>query len=114
VGINVLPRSAEATDGGEFRSGFACLQELGESSAPQALLRIAPVLLGELLRFQSQGLAPRLADWARRDVMAGRRVSAGDHQGVAEGIDAGGELLLRDNTGLLHRIASGEVSVRPC
>ena len=55
-----------------------------------------------------------LADWARRDVLAGRRVTAGERQGVAEGIDAGGELLLRDDAGSLHRIASGEVSVRPC
>jgi BirA family biotin operon repressor/biotin-[acetyl-CoA-carboxylase] ligase len=117
IGINVLPLHGSGSGSGSdegFRSGYACLQELGEPSAPQALLRIAPLLLRALLRFQAEGLAPLLATWARRDVLAGRRVTAGERQGVAEGIDAGGELLLRDDAGTLHRIASGEVSVRPC
>lgn len=117
IGINVLPLpgSGAASGSGEgLRSGYACLQELGEPGAPQALLRIAPALLLALLRFQAEGLAPLLAAWARRDVLAGRRVTAGERRGVAEGIDSGGELLLRDEAGSLHRIASGEVSVRPC
>lgn len=117
IGINVLPLHGSGSGSGSdegFRSGYACLQELGEPSAQQALLRIAPLLLRALLRFQAEGLAPLLATWARRDVLAGRRVTAGERQGVAEGIDAGGELLLRDDAGTLHRIASGEVSVRPC
>lgn len=117
IGINVLPLHGSGSGSGSdegFRSGYACLQELGEPSAPQALLRIAPLLLRALLRFQAEGLTPLLATWARRDVLAGRRVTAGERQGVAEGIDAGGELLLRDDAGTLHRIASGEVSVRPC
>lgn len=117
IGINVLPLPGSPAGSGSdegLRSGYACLQELGEACALQALMRIAPHLLRALLRFQTEGLAPLQTAWARRDVLAGRRVTAGERQGVAEGITTGGELLLRDATGALHRIASGEVSVRPC
>ena len=59
-------------------------------------------------------LAPLLPAYAGRDVLAGRRVSAGERQGTVLGIAPGGELRLRDDAGQVHLIASGEVSVRPC
>lgn len=112
IGVNLRPPRGE---GGEFRTGYACLDELEPGiTAPGALQRIAPAVLAALQRFEREGLAPLLAAYARRDVLAGRRASAGDLVGRVTGIAPGGELCLRDDAGQTHRIASGEVSVRPC
>jgi BirA family biotin operon repressor/biotin-[acetyl-CoA-carboxylase] ligase len=112
VGINIRPPQGAA---GDFRSGYACLTELDDGlSAPAALQRVAPALLAAVQRFQQQGLAPLLPAYAGRDVLAGRRVSAGERRGTVLGIAPGGELRLRDDAGQVHLIASGEVSVRPC
>jgi BirA family biotin operon repressor/biotin-[acetyl-CoA-carboxylase] ligase len=115
VGINLgLPQA----DPAEFRTACACAEELvgDRVAAPPLLHRVAPALLGELLRFEREGLAPRLAAYAQRDVLAGRRVGTGTGglTGLCLGIAADGELRLRDDTGQEHRIGSGEVSVRPC
>ena len=37
---------------------------------------------------------------------------AGEWRGTAEGISDGGDLLVRDETGVLREVNSGEVSVR--
>lgn len=112
IGINLHPPRGE---GGEFRTGYACLDELEPGiTAPAVLQRIAPAVLAALQRFEREGLAPLLAAYARRDVLAGRRASAGDLVGRVTGIAPGGELCLRDDAGQTHRITSGEVSVRPC
>ena len=111
VGLNVLPR-AEAGEVG-LNHGYACLQELeAQASAPAALARAALPLVRALKQFESQGFAPLRAAYARRDLLRGRAVttSAPDSlEGVAEGVDANGALLLR--CGALHRVVSGEVSV---
>ncbi|MBN1136311.1 MAG: biotin--[acetyl-CoA-carboxylase] ligase [Anaerolineae bacterium] len=61
--------------------------------------------------------APRLhAEWAKRLVTLGRMVtvSTGDAtwEGVAEGVDADGALLVRRIDGSLERIIAGDVTVR--
>lgn len=116
IGINLrAPRQDGNDEPGEFRSGYASLAEFSKAATPPAVLQqVAPAVLAELQRFEREGLAPRLAAYARRDVLAGRRVTAGDFTGLAEGIAPGGELLLRDDSGRRHLIGSGEVSVRPC
>jgi len=110
VGLNVLPQPDEG-----YSQGCACLQELdAQASAPQVLARVAEPLLRALLGFQAAGFAPLAAAYARRDVLRGCPVSttlAGLPEGRAEGVDAQGALLLRH--GALHRVVSGEVSVRP-
>lgn len=113
VGINL---GAPQADPAEFRTASACVGELvgDDVAGPPLLHRVAPALLGELLRFERDGLAPRLAAYARRDVLAGRRVGAGEVTGLCLGIAADGELRLRDDAGREHRLGSGEVSVRPC
>ncbi|MDE2369659.1 MAG: biotin--[acetyl-CoA-carboxylase] ligase [Burkholderiales bacterium] len=109
VGINVLP---QATQG--LAHGYACLQEIdAEASAPAALARVAAPLVLALRRFESQGFAPLVADYARRDLLVGQTVTtslAAVPEGVAEGVDAQGALRVR--CGDLHRVVAGEVSVR--
>ena len=109
VGLNVL-----AQDTRDLSSGFACLHELdANSSAPQVLQRVAAPLVRVLLRFEREGFAPFVDAFQRRDVLLGRTVSTTAPQvgeGVAEGVDAHGALRVRADG--LHRLVSGEVSVR--
>jgi BirA family biotin operon repressor/biotin-[acetyl-CoA-carboxylase] ligase len=112
VGLNIAPQTL---DGASFSQGLACLQELDTAARPpQTLHRLALPLLHALLRFEAEGFAPLVAAYARRDVLRGGEVTttaAGLPQGRAEGVDAQGALLVRQ--GQVHRVVSGEVSVRP-
>ena len=112
VGLNVLPRDEVSELG--LNHGYACLQEIdAQASAPALLAHIALPMVRALKDFESMGFAPLVEAYARRDLLQGRAVttSAPDSlEGVAEGVDANGALLLR--CGSLHRVVSGEVSVR--
>ncbi|MDP1899183.1 MAG: biotin--[acetyl-CoA-carboxylase] ligase [Rubrivivax sp.] len=109
VGLNVAPQAVQG-----LSHGFACLQELLPAiTAPAVLERVAEPLVRELLRFQAGGFAPCAVAYARRDLLRGQAVTTTlDEvpQGVAEGVDERGALLVRD--GGLHHVVSGEVSVR--
>ena len=109
VGLNVLPQQVEG-----LAHGYACLQEIDpDANAPATLARIAEPLVRALLTFEKQGFLPRRAAYARRDLLLGQAVtttSPDAREGVAEGVDEQGALRVR--CGELHRIVSGEVSVR--
>ena len=72
-------------------------------------------LLGMLVQFEQEGLAPFLAPWACLDALKGRasRVWQGESSiaGYARGVDAEGALLLEVD-GQVRRFNSGEVSLR--
>ena len=114
VGLNVAPQPGGGIDTEGLAHGYACLQELDPlASAPRALAAVARPLVLALQRFESEGFAPSVAAYARRDLLRGQRVctSAPDAlDGVAEGVDEQGALCVR--SGGLHRVVSGEVSVR--
>jgi BirA family biotin operon repressor/biotin-[acetyl-CoA-carboxylase] ligase len=86
---------------------------------PTARNQLAGNLLGHLLRalreFEIQGLEGFLEEWRERDIFAGREVvlqmPQGEVNGVAQGVDTSGALLLAGNNGL-QRYHSGEVSLR--
>ncbi|MDP1646629.1 MAG: biotin--[acetyl-CoA-carboxylase] ligase [Rubrivivax sp.] len=109
VGLNVLPQAHEG-----LTQGYACLQEVdAQASAPAALARVAEPLVRAVLRFQAHGFAPLLAAYSRRDVLRGQPVRTTQPdvpQGVAEGVDEHGALRVRCDG--VHRVVSGEVSVR--
>ena len=81
--------------------------------------QLAGALLDELLsmlgQFERQGFAAFRAAWSALDALRDRpvRALAGDSAmiGTARGVDADGALLL-ENAGRIHRVISGEVSVR--
>jgi BirA family transcriptional regulator, biotin operon repressor / biotin---[acetyl-CoA-carboxylase] ligase len=108
VGLNVRPQTFEGLE-------VACLAEIEPAlTAPAALERVAEPLVRALQRFEREGFAPLVGRYARRDVLAGQPVHttvAEAADGVAEGVDASGALCVRAG-GALHRIVSGEVSVR--
>ncbi len=112
VGVNVAPQADIKAD--TLSSGYACLQEINpQASAPAALAQVAVPLVRALKSFESQGFAPLAAAFARRDLLRGHNVmtSGGEAiEGLAQGVDAQGALLVR--CGELHRVLSGEVSVR--
>ena len=109
VGLNVL---AQPTP--KLPHGYACLQELhAGTSAPAVLAQVAGPLISALKRFESEGFAPHVAAYAQRDLLLGQPVTTSQADlpaGVAEGVDERGALRVR--CGTLHRVISGEVSVR--
>lgn len=113
IGLNVHP---QADDG--LSHGLASVDELDPAATPPAVLaRVAGPLVRALQRFEADGLAAFAADFARRDLLAGRALrteGANTLTGTGAGIDAGGALQIRGTDGTLHSVASGEVSVRPC
>jgi BirA family biotin operon repressor/biotin-[acetyl-CoA-carboxylase] ligase len=119
VGLNVGPQPAG--DGGAsapLSHGWACVQEIEPAATPPAVLaRVAEPLVRAVLDFERHGFAPLAHRYARRDLLRGRLVSttrADVPSGVAEGLDEHGALLVRTvPAGELHRVVSGEVSVRP-
>ena len=115
VGLNVAPQPADdgrSADG--LAHGYACLQELDpQASAPRALAAVARPLVLALQRFESEGFAPCVPAYARRDLLRGQHVRTTAPEalkGLAEGVDEQGALCVR--SGALHRVMSGEVSVR--
>jgi BirA family biotin operon repressor/biotin-[acetyl-CoA-carboxylase] ligase len=63
--------------------------------------------------FQADGKLALQAAWEARSLMGGRRISArtpdAAREGTAEGIDAAGHLLLRQDDGVLVRLTSAEI-----
>ena len=109
VGLNVLPQAIEG-----LAHGYASLQEIDSAaSAPAALARVAVPLVQALQRFEHAGFAPLAAAFAERDLLRGHAVTTtlpDLPHGVAEGVDEQGALRVRSEG--LHRVVSGEVSVR--
>lgn len=127
VGLNVRPQSpsespsespaaphAVAPAAG-LTHGYACLQEwLPGIEAPQALARVALPLARALRQFEGAGFAPLMPAFAARDLLRGQAVTTTGEpalQGLAQGVDADGALLVQ-TAHTLHRVHSGEVSVR--
>jgi len=115
VGLNIA--APEPTGDALLSMPRACLQELQPGlTAPAALARVAAPLLQALLRFEAEGFAALVQSYARRDLLRGQAVytfGQAELRGHAEGVDADGALCLRDlQSRHVHRIVSGEVSVR--
>ncbi|MDP4301175.1 biotin--[acetyl-CoA-carboxylase] ligase [Leptothrix discophora] len=117
IGLNIAAEPPQADAAGAtpvYGSGYAGLAELIPGiTAPEALHRIAGPLWRALQAYERDGLAPLLAAWSARDVLAGRPVQAGAAQGIAEGVATDGSLRIRTADGARATVHSGEVSVRP-
>jgi BirA family biotin operon repressor/biotin-[acetyl-CoA-carboxylase] ligase len=109
VGINIT-----APDATGLSTPPAGLDELLPTvDAPTALAQIAAPLVRAIQTFEVHGFAPFQAAFNTLDALAGVSVSLSDGvQGVAQGVDASGALLLHTVHGV-QRITSSEVSVRP-
>ena len=109
VGINL--KAPAATDNPIAPIG---LLELDTQWTPARVLQhLAQPLVEAVLAFDRQGFAPFQASFQARDVLRGQAVTLSDgQQGVAQGVNAKGELLLAQGDRLV-KVNSSEVSVRP-
>ncbi len=115
IGINIAPRPSEG-----LSTAPAALRELLPSaSAAQALQSLVAPLLRDVLLFEREGFAAFASRFAARDALRGRTVAlqgsvdvALGHDGVAQGVDVKGALLVHTAVGV-QAINSAEVSVRP-
>jgi BirA family biotin operon repressor/biotin-[acetyl-CoA-carboxylase] ligase len=81
--------------------------------------RLAGTVISELIEvlaeFEHAGFTPLMEEWRRHDIVQGQPVvvltAHGEETGVACGIDAGGALLVENETGL-RRYLSGDVRLR--
>lgn len=108
VGLNV-------TDQGHLPAIAAVNEFLPQATPANVLARVGPELAQALRDFESRGLSAFADEFAARDLLAGAGVITTDPacpEGVATGVAPDGALLVQRD-GQLHRIVSGEVSVRP-
>lgn len=112
VGLNISERVCQGAS--DMRTPPAWAREIDPGwDAPTVLSRLALPLVRTVLRFQELGFAPVRASWLARDAFAGRAVRLSDGtEGMAQGVDERGALLVHTSTGL-KTIDSAEVSVRP-
>jgi BirA family transcriptional regulator, biotin operon repressor / biotin---[acetyl-CoA-carboxylase] ligase len=125
VGINIAPQPAQG-----LSTAPAALQELQPGmTAAHALERVAAALLRDVLLFERDGFAAFVSRFAARDALLGRNVvvmaaaqgapvpsqhdaARASLEGVAQGVDDRGALLVATATGV-QAVSSSEVSVRP-
>ena len=109
VGVNVLTR--------QFPDHFATPPtSLALQHGEVDRERLAAELIdhiGQLVgAFEREGMAAVADELESRDFLRGRSVTANGVRGVAAGIDDRGRLLVRDGSGALQPIISGEVTWR--
>ncbi len=116
IGLNVNAEAADFPAG--LRATATSLNiETGQSYSRAALLA---ALLNEaeplLARWEEAGLKPFLDEWAGADLLRGRAVTltqgADERHGRADGIEPDGSLRLRDSSGSIRLIHSGDVHIR--
>jgi BirA family biotin operon repressor/biotin-[acetyl-CoA-carboxylase] ligase len=99
------------------RNPVAWMRQLDDAAtAPATLTLAATALVGALKLFELRGFAAFARRFEARDLLRDRAVVTTRPdlaEARAQGVDEDGALLLRDARGL-HRLDSGEVSVRPC
>ncbi|MDI1244585.1 MAG: biotin--[acetyl-CoA-carboxylase] ligase, partial [Rhodoferax sp.] len=110
IGVGLNLHTPEAT--GLATAPVGLRELLPDIDAAQVLLRIAAPLVQTVQRFEAHGFAPFQQAFNARDALAQLPVTLSDGlQGVAQGVDAAGALLLASAQGV-QRITSAEVSVR--
>ncbi len=113
IGVNLNMQADQFP--GDLRSPATSL--LLESGKAVSRLHFASILLQELdreyVRFMREGFDPVRYEWSRLCNAAGRTVrvdtGAGLLQGVFDGLDRDGALLVRLSDGTLERVLSGDV-----
>jgi BirA family biotin operon repressor/biotin-[acetyl-CoA-carboxylase] ligase len=109
IGLNIRTPAAE----GLSTAPVGLAELLPGVDAAQALARMAAPLVLAVQAFEARGFAPFQAKFNAIDALAQLPVTLSDGmQGVAQGVDASGALLVATPQGV-QRVTSAEVSVRP-
>lgn len=117
IGINVAMDAAtrELAVSGWAQRGVA-LEDLGETGVERSALAIAvtDAVGAVFVDYEAGGFAGFAERWRRADWLSGRAIRvespAGAEQGIAEGVDDGGALLLRTASGT-RPVRSGTVTL---
>ncbi len=119
AGINVAVPNEILANLSDWRAGAVDLRTALESDAcsRNALAGRIATDLGMLLsEFERGDSAAWLQSWRQRDYLRGKPIriatSAGATDGMADGIDEDGALLVLDSAGKRQRVMAGEASVR--
>jgi len=111
IGLNLNMRPADYPEIAAIATSV--LVESGRRAAPE---EAAVAVLRALDAVHAETGAEVLGEWRGALHMLGKRVSVsrrgGALDGIAEDVAADGALLLRDDVGALHRLESGEVTLR--
>jgi BirA family biotin operon repressor/biotin-[acetyl-CoA-carboxylase] ligase len=109
VGLNI-----QAPPDADLRTPAAAIHEFWlDATAPSVLARITQPLLETLKQFETSGFGPLQQAFNQLDALQQRHICTSEGlEGVCEGVDAEGALLIRTPHGL-QAINSSEVSVRP-
>lgn len=119
VGLNLHPITLPPTgNAGNIRqepvaacSAFLLPDEVNQRSV---LMRVVPVILSHLVRFQQQGFAAFRHAYSAVDGLRGMQVQTSDGlPATARGVNSGGGLLLQAADGTVHTYTGLEVSIRP-
>lgn len=105
IGVNVANPVPDGLTG-----TAATLREVAPGASPEAL---ADGLAAAIATAAGTGGSLRpseMMDFAARDYLSGRRLRA-PTEGVAAGIEATGELLVRDDRGVMHRVLEARVEL---
>lgn len=121
VGLNIArPDAAAVAAQAPTAAPVAAMAPAGLSevlvgvTVGEALARVAPALVRDLLAFESQGFAAFSQRFAQLDALQGLTVQLTDGtRGTACGVDSTGALQVLTPQGM-RAINSAEVSVRPC
>jgi BirA family biotin operon repressor/biotin-[acetyl-CoA-carboxylase] ligase len=109
IGVNVTQSAFP-----EALLGIATsLALLGATNLSREAL-LADVLQGleqELQRLTAQGLAGMASALRPHDALLGRRLRVDAREGIGDGIDSAGRLLLKDDDGRVHAINAGHVEL---
>jgi len=113
MGVNV---NVDFGGAGELtHTATSLAQELGREVSRLELLRAILINVEERYARLRAGESPH-AEWAARLATLGQRVivttPTEQLSGIAEGVDADGALLLRDENGVLRHILAGDVTLR--
>lgn len=118
VGIGINVNSAEGDFPPELRDKATSLRILSGMEYDMNVIfdRVKTSLFEKLTLLESKGFAGILADWRKKDMLAGRwlqwlSTSGEIIYGRSEGPDDSGRLLVKDTDGKIHLILSGDISL---
>ncbi len=105
IGVNV----ANAVPA-ELTGTAATLREVAPGASPEALAGDLAAAIAAAAQTGGPLRPSEMLDFAARDFLSGRRLRS-PMEGVAAGIDAAGELLVRDDRGVVHRVLEARVEL---
>ena len=117
LGLNCYIPSSEASN---INQAWVDLDSILGRPTHELRNKLAAVLLNHIVpvaaEFENRGLDYYLAEWRRHDCMQGHSVNivSGQHcfQGVVEGVNEQGMLLVKDGNKQVKTFASGEISYK--